>query len=143
MAIVKGLADGTIDIIATDHAPHTTSEKRNVLITEAPSGIIGLETSLSLGITELVEKGFLSMTDLMDRMSLAPSELYGLDAGYIAEGGPADLVIFDPTARVIAGDYASKAENTPFTGRELTGRVEYTICGGKVIYAYGAEDENK
>lgn len=135
MAIVRGLADGTIDMIATDHAPHTTAEKRKVVITEAPSGIIGLETSLALGITELVDKGYLKMVDLMDRMSLAPAELYGLDAGYIAEGGPADLVIFDPTARFIAGDYASKAENTPFTGWELTGRVEYTICGGRVVYA--------
>ncbi|MDO4805032.1 MAG: dihydroorotase [Lachnospiraceae bacterium] len=137
MAIIWGLADGTIDMIATDHAPHTTSEKRDVLITEAPSGIIGLETSLALGITELVDKGYLTMSQLVDRMSLAPARLYGLDAGYIAEGGPADLVVFDPTARVIAGDYASKAENSPFTGWELTGRVEYTVCGGKVVYAYG------
>ena len=134
MAIVQGLADGTIDMIATDHAPHTTSEKKDVPITAAPSGIIGLETSLSLGITELVDKGYLTMCDLMTRMSTAPAKLYKLDAGYIAEGGPADLVIFDPKARVVAGNYASKAENSPFTGWELTGRVEYTICDGKVVY---------
>ncbi len=134
MAIVEGLADGTIDMIATDHAPHTTAEKKDVPITSAPSGIIGLETSLALGITELVDKGYLSMRDLLTRMSAAPAELYKLDAGYIAEGGPADLLIFDPKAKVIAGNYVSKAENSPFTGRELTGRVEYTICGGEIAY---------
>lgn len=134
MAIIQGLADGTIDMIATDHAPHTTAEKMDVPITAAPSGIIGLETALSLGITELVDKGFLSMKDLLARMSSAPAGLYKLDAGYIAEGGPADLVIFDPKAKVVAGNYASKAENSPFTGWELTGCVLYTICGGEVVY---------
>ena len=89
---------------------------------------------LSLGITELVDKGYLTLRDLMTRMSTAPAKLYKLDAGYIAEGGPADLVIFDPKAKVVAGNYASKAENSPFTGWELTGRVEYTICDGKVVY---------
>lgn len=134
MAIIRGLSDGTIDMIATDHAPHTTAEKTDVPITAAPSGIIGLETALSLGITELVDKGFLSMRDLLTCMSAAPAGLYKLDAGYIAEGGPADLVIFDPKAKVVAGNYASKAENTPFTGWELTGCVLYTICNGKVVY---------
>ena len=134
MAIVQGLADGTIDMIATDHAPHTTSEKKDVPITSAPSGIIGLATSLSLGITELVDKGYLTLRDLLTRMSTAPAKLYKLDAGYIAEGGPADLVIFNPKVKAVAGNYASKAENSPFTGWELTGRVEYTICDGKVVY---------
>ena len=134
MAIVRGLADGTIDIIATDHAPHTTAEKKERKLTEAPSGIIGLETSLALGITELVHKGYLSMRTLLERMSYAPASMYHFDAGYIAEGGPCDLVIFDENEKFTAGGYASKAENTPFTGMELTGRVHMTICGGKVVY---------
>ena len=134
MAIVRGLADGTIDIIATDHAPHTIAEKKERALTEAPSGIIGLETSLALGITELVRKGYLSMRTLLDRMSCAPAQMYHFDAGYIAEGGPCDLVIFDANEKFTAGRYMSKAENSPFTGTELTGRVHMTICGGKVVY---------
>lgn len=134
MAIIEGLADGTIDIIATDHAPHTTAEKKERKLTEAPSGIIGLETSLALGITELVHKGYLSMRTLLERMSYAPASMYHFDAGYIAEGGPCDLVIFDENEKFTAGGYASKAENSPFTGMELTGRVHMTICGGKVVY---------
>jgi dihydroorotase len=134
MAIIEGLADGTIDIIATDHAPHTTAEKKERKLTEAPSGIIGLETSLALGITELVHKGYLSMRTLLERMSCAPASMYHFDAGYIAEGGPCDLVIFDENEKFTAGGYASKAENSPFTGMELTGRVHMTICGGKVVY---------
>ena len=134
LAIIEGLADGTIDIIATDHAPHTTAEKKERKLTEAPSGIIGLETSLALGITELVHRGYLSMRTLLDRMSYAPASMYHFDAGYIAEGGPCDLVIFDENEKFTAGGYASKAENSPFTGMELTGRVHMTICGGKVVY---------
>ncbi len=134
MAIIEGLTDGTIDIIATDHAPHTTAEKKERKLTEAPSGIIGLETSLALGITELVHKGYISMRTLLDRMSYAPARMYHFDAGYIAEGGPCDLVIFDENEKFTAGGYASKAENTPFTGMELTGRVHMTICDGKVVY---------
>ena len=94
-AIVEGLGDGAIDLIATDHAPHSREEKQRS-ITEAPSGIIGLETSLSLGISQLVDRGVLTLTELIRRMSLTPARLYGLDAGYVAQGGPADLVLFDP-----------------------------------------------
>jgi dihydroorotase len=134
MAIIEGLADGTIDIIATDHAPHTVKEKKERKLTEAPSGIIGLETSLALGITELVHKGHLTMRILLERMSYGPACLYHFDAGYIAPGGPCDLVIFDENEKFTAGSYASKAENSPFTGMELSGRVHMTICGGKVVY---------
>lgn len=132
-AIIRGLADGTIDIIATDHAPHSKEEKAKPL-TEAPSGIIGLETALSLGITELVQKGYLTMRQLLGAMSTNPAAMYHLDAGYLAEGGPADVVLIDTAAVTTAGDYASKASNSPFTGWELTGRVKYTICGGRVVY---------
>ena len=134
MAIIKGLQDGTIDMIATDHAPHTTEEKA-LPITKAPSGIIGLETALGLGITELVKKGYLSMMDLLRVMTIGPAEVYKLDAGYIAEGGPADIVLIDPNAEwTVEDDFASKAHNTPFIGRKLTGKVIMTIASGKIVY---------
>ncbi len=132
-AIIEGLKDGSIDIIATDHAPHTVEEKAKP-VTEAPSGIIGLETALALGITKLVEEGHLTMMQLLRAMSTNPADMYHLDAGYLAEGGPADLILIDANAKVIAGDYVSKASNTPFTGWELCGEVKATICGGKVVY---------
>ena len=132
-AIIRGLADGTIDIIATDHAPHTAEEKAKP-ITEAPSGITGLETALALGITKLVEEAHLTMKQLLEKMSTNPAAMYHLDAGYLAEGGPADLILIDTGAKVVVGDFASKAVNTPFTGWELTGKVCTTICGGRVVY---------
>lgn len=132
-AIIRGLADGTIDIIATDHAPHAAEEKAKG-ITEAPSGIIGLETALPLGITRLVKEGHLSLMQLLRCMSTNPAAMYHLDAGYLAEEGPADLVLIDPEAKVIVGDYASKASNSPFTGWELMGAVKATICDGEVVY---------
>ncbi len=132
-AIIRGLADGTIDIIATDHAPHTAQEKAKPL-TEAPSGIIGLETALSLGITELVEKKHLAMKQLLRLMSTNPAALYGLDAGYLAEGGPGDIILIDGEAETIPRQYASKACNTPFTGWKLKGRVVCTIASGQVAY---------
>lgn len=131
--LIEGLKDGTIDMIATDHAPHSIEEKAAPL-TKAPSGIIGLETSLALGITNLVKAGHLTMTELMQKMSYNPARLYGLDCGYLEEGAPADLVIFDEDEVWTAGDYASKADNSPFTGQALTGRVKFTICGGNVVY---------
>lgn len=132
-AIIRGLADGTIDVIATDHAPHSAEEKAKTL-TEAPSGIIGLETALSLGVTELVQKGYLTMRQLLCAMSVNPAAMYHLDAGYLAEGGPADMVLIDTSAVTVAGDYASKSSNSPFTGWELTGKVSATICAGKIVY---------
>ncbi|MDD6811076.1 MAG: dihydroorotase [Lachnospiraceae bacterium] len=133
MAIIEGLRDGTIDMIATDHAPHSAEEKAKP-ITEAPSGIIGLETALSLGIRELVRPGYLTMRQLVEKMSLAPATLYHLDAGYLAENGPADLVILDEKAQWTAGNYASKASNSPFTGETMPGVVAYTVCSGKIVY---------
>ena len=132
-AILRGLADGTIDIIATDHAPHTAQEKGGD-ITKALSGIIGLETALPLGITQLVDKGYLTMRQLLERMSTGPADMYGLDAGYLAEGGPGDLVLFDPDAEVVCGDYVSRSSNTPFTGWHLKGQVMATICSGRIVY---------
>lgn len=131
--IIEGLKDNTIEIIATDHAPHTTEEKTGEF-QNCPSGIIGLETSLALGIISLVNAGHLTYLQLMEKMSVKPAELYNLDTANIAEGKPADIVIFDPNEKWIAGDYASKAENTPFTGMEMTGKVKYTICNGRIAY---------
>lgn len=133
LAIIEGLKDGTIDMIATDHAPHSAEEKAKS-ITEAPSGIIGLETALSLGIRELVRPGYLTMMELIGKMSLAPSKLYHLDAGYIAENAPADLVIFDKDAEWKVENFASKSGNSPFVGELMPGIVKYTICGGKIVY---------
>lgn len=132
--IIEGLADGTIDLIATDHAPHSMEEK-NKPLTEAPSGITGLETSLALGITSLVRPGHLTLLQLLEKMTVNPAKLYHLPYGQINEGAAADLVIFDPEECWKPGDYASKSCNTPFTGQELFGKVKYTICGGKTVYS--------
>lgn len=132
-AIIRGLADGTIDLIATDHAPHTAEEKAQD-ITKAPSGIIGLETALPLAITELVNGGYLTMKSVLEKMSANPAAMYHLDAGYLAEGGPADIILVDTTAAQVFTEYASKSGNSPFTGRQLRGVVMATICDGKVVY---------
>mgnify|MGYP002672219614 FL=1 len=132
--IIAGLADGTIDLIATDHAPHSAEEKAKP-ITEAPSGIIGLETSLALGITNLVKPGHLTMLQLLEKMTVNPAKLYHLPYGTIQEGASADFVLFDPDETWIPTEYASKSSNSPFTGKKLTGKVKYTICGGKIVYA--------
>lgn len=132
-AIIAGLKDGTIDMIATDHAPHSAEEKAKPL-TEAPSGIIGLETALALGITELVEPGHLTLMQLMEKMSKNPARLYGFDYPGIVPGAPADLVIFDEKELWTVEEFASKACNSPFRGRTLKGKVRYTICGGEIVY---------
>ncbi len=132
-AILAGLQDGTIDLIATDHAPHSKEEKEKP-ITDAPSGIIGLETALSLGIRELVQKGKLTYPQLIQRMSMAPCALYDLQGGTLEEGKAADLVIFDPEEIWKVQDFASKSANSPFIGEELPGVVHATICGGQIVY---------
>ncbi len=132
-SLIAGLKDGTIDIIATDHAPHSAEEKSRPFPT-APSGIIGLETALSLGITNLVRKGHLSLIDLLGKMTLAPAELYGFDSGYLAEGGYADIVIFDAKENWVVSNFLSKSANSPFIGKSLFGKVKYTICSGKIVY---------
>ncbi|MBO6108667.1 MAG: dihydroorotase [Eubacterium sp.] len=133
-AIISGLIDGTIDMIVTDHAPHAADEKDRPMA-EAPSGIIGLETSLGLGIMKLVAPGHLSMMELMKKMSLNPAVFYGIKPWTVAEGNAADIVIFDPVRQWKVTDFASKSSNSPFVGWELPGQVKYTICGGTVVYA--------
>lgn len=137
MAIIEGLKDGTIDLIATDHAPHSREEKEKKPVTDAPSGIIGLETALALGITELVEKGYLTLMELVEKMSYNPARMYGLQAGRIAFGRPADVVLFDPKKQWTVEEFASRSSNSPFIGRTLTGRVCCTICGGRIVYGIG------
>ena len=135
-ALIEGLKDGTIDLIATDHAPHSREEKE-LPFPQAPSGIIGLETALALGITNLVRKGHLTIMQLMEKMSLNPARLYGLEAGSIEEGKEADLVIFDEGEQWKVEGFASKASNSPFLGESLYGRVKYTVCGGQIAYEDG------
>ena len=137
-AIIDGLKDGTIDIIATDHAPHSKEEKEKPF-TQAPSGIIGLETSLALGITNLVKKGNLTMPELIAKMTLNPAKLYQLDYGTLEPGKCADMVIFDPDEQWTVDGFVSKASNSPFLGATLNGKVHYTICNGKVVYEEGLE----
>jgi dihydroorotase len=138
--ILRGLKEGIIDIIATDHAPHSAEEKGRPL-TQAPSGIIGLETALSLGITNLVDTGCLTMVQLMEKMSLNPAILYRLEEhkGWIGKGADADLVIFDPDASWTVENFQSKSSNSPFVGETLKGVVKYTICGGKIAWENPAE----
>ena len=133
LEIIEGLKDGTIDLIATDHAPHSMEEKSKEL-TSAPSGIIGLETSLSLGITSLVEPGHLTLPELLEKMTINPAKLYKLPAGRMEINTPGDLVIFDPKEEWTPNDFASKSCNTPFRGVTLKGKIHYTICGGQVVY---------
>lgn len=133
--IIEGIKDGTIDMIVTDHAPHSEEEKAKPL-ESAPSGITSLETSLALGIKSLVEPGHISLMKLMELMSKNPAEFYRMVPGSVTKGAPADLVIFGEkeTWTVRKEDFASKASNSPFIGWELPGKVHYTICSGKIVY---------
>ncbi|MDR2909119.1 MAG: dihydroorotase [Oscillospiraceae bacterium] len=133
LAIIEGLKDGTISIIATDHAPHREDEK-NKDFAQAPSGVIGLETALALGITNLVLPGHLTLTELISAMTVKPAQALGLEAGRLTVGAGADIVIFDPSRRWKVEGFASKSRNSPFLGDTLTGRVIHTVCGGRVVY---------
>lgn len=132
-AIIKALKDGTIDFIATDHAPHS-SEEKNQEFTKAPSGIIGLETALGLGITNLVRENKLSLMELLEKLTINPAKLYKLETGRIKEGLPADLVIFDENEEYTVEKFKSKSSNSPYIGKKLYGKVKYTICNGKIVY---------
>lgn len=133
-AIIKGLQDGTIDLIATDHAPHTELQKKKAFM-GAPSGMIGLETALALGVTRLVHDGFISMDRLIELMSTNPAKMYGLNAGTMKDGAPADVVIFDPDEEWTVRSFYSKSSNSPFIGQTLQGKVHYTIVSGKVAFS--------
>lgn len=131
--IIEGLKDGTIDMIVTDHAPHSAQEKARPM-ESAPSGITGLETSLGLGIKSLVEAGHLTLMQLMACMSRNPMEFYGKKPVSIEKGNPADIVIFGENERWVVDHFASKAVNSPFMGWELPGKVHFTICAGNIVY---------
>ena len=132
-AIIKGLKENVISIIATDHAPHTKEEKDRAFF-EAPSGIIGMETALSLGIKYLVETEELSLMELLEKMTCNPADLYKLDAGELRVDGPADVVIFSKTEHEIYEKSESKSTNSPFLGEDLPGVIYYTIADGKIVY---------
>lgn len=135
-ALRKGLKDGVMDVIATDHAPHGEEEKSQSMM-DAPFGIVGLETSAALTYTELVKTGILSVMDMAEKMSYNPAKILGLaEKGSVSEEMYADLVIFDPKRvyRIDKNTFLSKGKNTPFDGREVTGDVKYTLVDGEVVY---------
>ena len=134
--IIAGLKDGTIDAIATDHAPHSAEEKARPLA-KAPSGMIGLETSLAITLTELYHTGRMKLPDLIRRMTYNPASILRLPTkGRLSLGSDADITIFDPEEEwtIDPAQFASKARNTPFAGRKVKGKVKYTIVGGEIIY---------
>ena len=134
--IITGLKDGTIDAIATDHAPHSPEEKSRPL-TRAPSGMVGLETSLAITLTELYHTGKMKLPEIIKRMTYTPASILHLSSkGRLSLGSDADITIFDPEEvwTIDPEQFASKARNTPFAGREVKGKVKYTIVGGNVIY---------
>lgn len=133
LAIIEGIKDGAIDMIVTDHAPHSDEEKARPLA-ESPSGITGLETSLALGIKSLVKPGHISLMKLIEIMSTNPAKFYRLNPGTISNGAEADLVIFGEDQMWTVDSFASKANNSPFKGWELPGKIHYTICNGKIVY---------
>ena len=134
--IIAGLKDGTIDAIATDHAPHSAEEKARTL-TRAPSGMIGLETSLAVTLTELYHTGKMKLPEIIKRMTYTPASILRLSSkGRLSLGSDADITIFDPEEvwTIDPEQFASKARNTPFAGRQVKGKVKYTIVGGNIIY---------
>lgn len=134
LAIIEALRDGTLDAIATDHAPHTPAEKADFLT--APNGSIGMESSLAVGITFLVQSGHLTLSQLLSKMSTEPAKILGIPAGQLQPGAPADLVLFHADERwtVDPDRLHGKSRNTPFAGMELSGKVKYTVCRGKIVY---------
>jgi dihydroorotase len=134
-AIIEGLRDGTIDVIATDHAPHSAKEKGRPL-TEAPSGMVGLETALAVTLTSLYHSGLMGLSDILRRMTMNPACILRIPKGRLSVGADADVVIFDPEEEwtVDPERFRSMGRNTPFGGAKLKGRVKYTIVGGTVVY---------
>lgn len=134
-AVIEGLLDGTLDAIATDHAPHTPEEKAD--FEKAPNGSIGMETSLAAGVTYLVESGVMPFDKLIEKMSVNPARILGIEAGTLCEGAPADIALVDLGEKWVVNPEKlhGKSKNTPFKGLTLTGRVKRTILGGKTVFA--------
>ena len=133
-AVIRAIKDGTIDVIATDHAPHAAHEKTD--FDTAMNGITGLETSFALGITYLVKPGHITINKLIELMSVSPAEIMNINAGSLIIGSPADIAIFDINKKWTVKKFKSKSANNPFLGMELTGKVLYTIVNGKVVYEW-------
>ena len=133
-AVIEGLKDGTIDVVATDHAPHSQDEKEREF-DNAPFGIIGLETAFTI-VFQLVEQGELSLKDLIVRMSVRPAEILGIEKGNLGIGAVADITIINPNATwvVESENIKSKSKNTPFYGQKMKGKVSVTIVGGNIVY---------
>ena len=134
-ALRDAVKDGTIDVIATDHAPHHYDEKEREFA-DAPNGIIGLETALAVSVTNLVETGHIDFRTLVDKMSCAPARIFGLPGGSLAKGSVADVTIFDPTREweVNPSEFRTKGRNTPYAGMKLRGRAVCTIVGGRLVH---------
>ncbi len=134
-ALREGLRDGIMEVISTDHAPHSKEEKEGPMA-KAPFGIVGLETAACLTHTVLVKGGYLTPMQMAEKMSYNPARIMHFDKGDIAPGKDADIVIFDPNEvyKIDVNEFASKGTNTPFHGKEVTGRVKHTICGGRMVY---------
>jgi dihydroorotase len=135
-AVIEGLRDDTIDIIATDHAPHHRDEK-NVEFERAANGIVGFETALSLSYTNLVEAGYLSFSQMLHKLTVNPAKMLKLDKGVLKCGKSADLILvdFDNEYTVDVSKFASKSKNSPFDGFKVKGRVLLTMVGGKISYS--------
>ena len=133
LSLIEGLRDGTLDLIATDHAPHTKADKSKEL-KNCMSGIIGLETAFSLGLKNLVLPGYIDLKKLIMLMSVNPAAVYGLDAGHLKEGASADIVIFGTEESTAYESFRSRSDNSPFKGRTLPGRIIHTIAGGRKAY---------
>ncbi len=134
-ALKAGLRDGIMDVISTDHAPHGADEKKKS-IKDAPFGITGLETSVCLTITELVEPGWLTPLQMVEKMSYNPAKIIGIDRGTLTEGKVADITVIDPNAEWVidSKQFVSLGKNTPFNGKQVRGKVLYTICNGEFAY---------
>ena len=134
-ALIEGLKTDIMDVISTDHAPHSKEEKKQSM-EKAPFGIVGLETVVPLVITELVDKEILTPMQMAEKMSYNPAKILGIDKGSLAEGKPADVTIIDPETEFVIDveTFVSKGKNSPFGGKKVKGRVMSTICGGRVVY---------
>jgi len=137
-ALREAVKDGTIDLVATDHAPHHYDEKEREFA-DAPNGIVGLETALAVIVTNLVEKGYLTFSDLVDRMACTPARVFKLPGGSLKRGAAGDVTVFDPKAqwKVDVAQFASKGRNSPYNGMTLVGRAACTIVAGSVVYRSG------
>lgn len=136
-ALKEGLRDGIMDVISTDHAPHSAEEKAKS-IAQAPFGIVGEETAFALTVTELVEQGYLTKMQLVEKMSYNPARILGIEKGRLEPGKAADIVIadFDETYTIDTSTFVSKGKNTPFNGKQVKGRVYQTLVDGKIVYDF-------